>query len=88
MIYCILGLILVLFMPGLCFTFVFWSRKEIDFFQRIVFSLLFSLVWGPLTVFYYSFILSSSVNSLRTLLVLLVLSGIFTFIGFCCRKLF
>ena len=50
----IFSLIFILFLPGLCWSFVFFAHKKIDAIERFALSVALSLTLVPLTVFYFN----------------------------------
>ncbi|MCK5040176.1 MAG: DUF1616 domain-containing protein [Candidatus Aenigmarchaeota archaeon] len=58
----IIGLLLVLFIPGYISTFVFFSREEIDFAERVALSVGLSISFVVLTVMFSNLYLDIPVN--------------------------
>lgn len=72
------GTIFVLFLPGLCWSFVFFSLDEIDWIERIALSFGLSVALVPLAVFWLSWLFAVRINTMNvslTVVGLLVLAG-------------
>lgn len=67
--------IFVLFLPGFVFSFVFFSKRSIDLFERLVLSFAFSAALVPLLVFYTNILgirITLFTVSIQIILVILV----------------
>ena len=49
----VFGLVYILFLPGFIWSFVFWQRSEIIFIERLVFSVIISIIITPLIIFMF-----------------------------------
>jgi uncharacterized membrane protein len=69
------GSILVLFVPGLAWTYALFDKKEIDLLERIALSLGLSLVMVPLSLFYLFNLLGIRINLANSVSVVLLLTA-------------
>lgn len=72
----VLGLAFVLFVPGFVWSYVFFSRGEIDLIERIALSFGLSIVLIPLTVFWLNWLLHIPINLVNVTIVVAVLTVI------------
>jgi uncharacterized membrane protein len=70
----IFGGIFVLFVPGFCWTFLFFKRKSIDIIERIALSFGLSIALVPLTVFWLNWIFDMRITELNVILTVCGLS--------------
>ena len=70
----IFGGIFVLFVPGFCWSFIFFKRKSIDLIERIALSAGLSITLVPLTVFWLNWIFDMRITELSVILTVSVLS--------------
>lgn len=69
------GSILVLFVPGLAWTYALFDKKEIDLLERVALSLGLSLVMVPLSLFYLFNLLGIRINLANSVSVVLLLTA-------------
>lgn len=67
--------ILVLFLPGFVWSFVFFKKEEIDVIERIAFSFGLSITLVPLVVFWLNWLLKIKINIVNITTIILVLIG-------------
>jgi len=74
----ILGIIYILFLPGLAWSYVFFRRGEIDPVERLAISFGLSVAIVPLSVFWMNYIFRIKITgvSVTLLVLLLILSAI------------
>lgn len=72
----IIGSLLVLFIPGFAWTFIFFNKKEIDIIERIALSFGLSIALVPLTIFYLNFLFKVKINLINSIIVVLILTAI------------
>jgi uncharacterized membrane protein len=70
----IFGGIFVLFVPGFCWSFLFFKRKSIDSIERIALSFGLSIALVPLTVFWLNWIFDMKITELSVVLTVCGLS--------------
>lgn len=70
----IFGGIFVLFIPGFCWSFLFFKRKSIDLIERIALSIGLSIALVPLTVFWLNWIFDMRITELSVILTVCGLS--------------
>ncbi|MCK5476391.1 MAG: DUF1616 domain-containing protein [Candidatus Aenigmarchaeota archaeon] len=75
----VLGLLLVLFIPGYISTFFFFEKKEIDFLERIALSVGLSISFVVLTVMFSNLYLSIPINLYTILAQIAFICLFFTF---------
>lgn len=81
----VLGAVLLLFLPGFAWSFVFWGRGQIEWLDRIVLSLAISIGLVPLTIFIAHKLFGMPINATSSIIVvtcLIVLALILIFIKF------
>ena len=71
----VFGSFLILFLPGLVLSFVFFNKKEIDIIERAVLSFALSITVIPLLVFYLNLV-GVKINILNVLLITGLVVGI------------
>ncbi|WP_370574866.1 DUF1616 domain-containing protein [Methanomethylovorans sp.] len=69
------GSILVLFVPGLAWTYALFDKKEIDLLERVALSLGLSLAMVPLSLFYLYNLLGIRINLANSVSVVLLLTA-------------
>lgn len=69
------GSLLVLFVPGLAWTYALFGDKEIDLIERIALSLGLSLAMVPLSLFYLYNLLGMRINLTNSVSVILLLTA-------------
>ncbi|MFC1948303.1 DUF1616 domain-containing protein [Chloroflexota bacterium] len=74
----IFGGIFVLFVPGFCWSFLFFKRKSIDLIERIALSFGLSIALVPLTVFWLNWIFDMRITELSVVLTVCGLSVLAT----------
>jgi uncharacterized membrane protein len=62
----VFGTIFILFLPGFIWTFVLFSKRKIDWVERIALSFGFSVAVVPLTVFWLNWIFDMRITLLNT----------------------
>jgi uncharacterized membrane protein len=62
------GGLFVLFVPGFAWSYVFFSRKTIDWIERLALSFGLSIALVPLSVFWLNWLFHMKINLLSTLL--------------------
>jgi len=72
----IFGVIFVLFIPGLAWSFIFFNKKEIDWIERIALSFGLSIAIIPLTVFYLNFLFKIKITLINISLITAILTVI------------
>lgn len=75
----IFGGIFVLFVPGFVWSYVFFTRKQIDWIERLALSFGLSIVLVPITVFWLNWLFHMKLTILNTSLVvtaLILIAGI------------
>ena len=70
------GSVFILFMPGFAWSYVFFTRKKIDWIERVALSFGLSIVLVPLTVFWLNWLFHIRITLLNTSLVVCVLIAI------------
>ena len=68
----VLGFILILIIPGFIWSWIFWSRDQIDFVERLALSLMLSIIGIPLTALCLTKI-GLKINTLNTLSITFIL---------------
>ena len=71
----IFGSIIILFLPGLAWSFVFFKKGEIDVIVRIALSFGLSIALVPLVVFWLNWLLKIKINIVNIAAVILGLIG-------------
>jgi len=60
------GCLLVLFLPGLVWSYVFFAKKSIDWIERSALSLGLSIALVPLVVFWLNYVFHTKITPLST----------------------
>lgn len=79
----IFGSVFVLFLPGFCWTFLFFDKEEIDIIERVALSFGLSIALVPLMVFYLNYLFHIKINLFNVsavILGLVALAGISVFV--------
>ncbi len=69
------GSAFALFLPGFAWSFVFFTKEEIDWIERIALSFGLSIALVPLAVFWLNYFLGVKINLVNVSMVILVLTG-------------
>lgn len=76
------GGLIVLFVPGFAWSYVFFARKNIDWIERVALSFGLSIALVPLTVFWLNWLFHVKITVLNTSLIvcgLTVIPAVYTF---------
>jgi len=69
----IFGSVFVLFLPGFVWSYVFFSKKELDNIERIALSFGLSIAMVPLAVFFSNRIFGIKINFINSFIIILLL---------------
>lgn len=70
------GFILVLFLPGFAWSYIFFRKNEIDITERIALSFGLSIAMVPLTVFWLNYLFKVKVTFTNVSIVVILLTAI------------
>ncbi len=76
------GGLIVLFVPGFAWSYIFFARKNIDWIERVALSFGLSIALVPLTVFWLNWLFHVKITVLNTSLIvcgLTVIPAVYTF---------
>lgn len=72
----IFGLLYVVFLPGLAWSFVLFTKKEIDWIERIVLSFGLSIVIVPITIYWLNLFPGIRITLVNVSIIILAIIGL------------